>query len=82
MNDTNEHPDTVEPVIVPDVIVTGFAVEAMASGVKVSGWDDTQMPGEGSTERRIVVRFAITGETAREFVEQLRRALRQGASEH
>jgi hypothetical protein len=64
MDHTNEPPLT-EPLIVPALFISGMIVDAGLDVVRLVGWETT--PFGNPSERRIVVRVAMTVEAAREL---------------
>lgn len=67
-----------EPLIVTSLHVDGFTVNAMAGTVHLAGWQTVEPLSEGSGERRIVVRFAMSEFEARAFKCALGGALHEG----
>lgn len=69
-----------EPIIVTEMVVTGYSLEFLPNAVRFTGWNQVTLPGEdGIRENRIVVRMIISIETARELLASLRRGV---AREH
>jgi hypothetical protein len=63
------HPDAeaplTEPLIVPVLFVSGMTVDDGSDAVRLTGWETT--PFGDASERRVVVRIAMTKEAARDF---------------
>lgn len=81
MAERADDPPLTEPMIVPCLYVTGWAVEASEAGaVRLVGF--VQMPRIGGEmdERRIVVRCAMTTPVGREMLATLRDAITRGGN--
>ncbi len=63
-----------EPIIVPCLFVTGLAVEAEESFVRIVGWVDLPEAGYDS-ERRIISRVVLPESVARLLIRELRRVV-------
>lgn len=61
-----------EPIIVPDVFVTGFGLEMADSHVRLVCWVDLPPLSGQTEERRICARLAMTDEVARQLSSYLR----------
>jgi hypothetical protein len=63
--EAQELPPTTEPAIVNSVFITGMAVEVADTSVRTVGWEQTTDFGGGEmAERRIVIRVAMSDDTA------------------
>ena len=67
-----------EPLIVPDIVITGAEIEAAGPHiVRVVGWTLTKTDKLDTPERRIVVRLSVPLDVAREIWADLADALRE-----
>lgn len=79
MSEDEDRAVLTEPVVVRSAFVTGTAVEAEDTYVRIIAWE--QLPtieGDRIKERRIVLRAAMPSAVARVLLMQLRNALAKG----
>lgn len=72
-----EYPFT-EPELVTSVHVDGFVVHVAAGVAHFAGWQMIEPLGEGSGERRVIIRFAMSEMEARAHRYVLGTSLREG----
>lgn len=71
MIDGGENAPLTEPVIVPDLFITGGSIELMNGVVRFVGWTHVPQLGGETEERRIVVRISLPLSKARELSQKL-----------
>jgi hypothetical protein len=77
--DRAPEPPLSEPLIVPCLSVSGFAISAGVHVVHFVGWETTpEVEGDHPKERRIVVRFDMPLDTAGALRNALSKAIPKG----
>lgn len=78
-NQGGDEAPLTEPLIVPCVIVTGVGIETDRQIVRFVGWASMPtLPGSEMNERRVVVRFAMPSDSARQLMTDLSNKLYRG----
>jgi hypothetical protein len=72
-----ELPPLTEPLIVPDLVITGAEIEADQHLVRLVGWTLAKIGNLDPAERRIVVRLGVPIDVARVIWADLADALRE-----
>jgi hypothetical protein len=78
MGSRGEKPPLTEPRIVPCIFCTDVRVEVRDAHVRLVAIDEISV-GANGPECRIVARLALTPETARALIRDLRRSLQKGS---